>query len=382
MSLRCAREPANLLNRLYGLAHRQQENFVTESFTHLLHHLCHAHPAIGSRVIEWLAGEGFLHQRTSDSPIRIRTQLATDEFGIPDIRVEAEDLDLIIEVKLGGGITFGQLDDYRQELESAGRDRRALVALLGYRSTADLPEATRVRTWGELALFLSDQADQAGSEVTSELVRQFVGLLNRLGLTPLQVRSTLSAGIRRHREWADANPGLPALTRGRVRSTSTLQGMVGCEPLLNLLLQLQHVLDHAEGVRVYRLDSGPSGRKPWIGFNVNDQDFFWFLWLDSPEVLHVQTYGVDVDPDLFDRSLGEIEPRSRGRFRWRDSLDLLDPDVDYFSRDRAEQVGILGAFFERAFRFGRGLRSTPAAGEEERVRSLPETRDEEGENGR
>ena len=58
MSLRCAREPANLLNRWYRLAHRQQENFVTESFTHLLHHLCHEHPDIGSRVIEWLAGPG------------------------------------------------------------------------------------------------------------------------------------------------------------------------------------------------------------------------------------------------------------------------------------------------------------------------------------
>ena len=359
MGLRLAREPGNLLTRLYRLAHRQQENFVTESFTHFLHHLCHEHPDVGAGVIEWLAGDGFLEGEAGSEPLRIRTQVVTDGFGVPDIRIESERVDMIVEVKLDGGITYGQLDAYRRALEAEGRERRALVALLGFRPGTELPEVARVRTWGELALFLTDQVQQTGSEATSLLVQQFVQLLNHLGLTPLEVRSKVSAGLREHREWADANPDLPALTRTRVRSTSLLQGMVGCEPLLELLLQIQHILTHADGVRVYRLDSGPTARKPWIGFNINDMEFFFFLWLDSPEVVTVQRYRTEIDPEAFDGTLGELDLDFPGVVRWADRLDLLDPAVDFFSRTRTEQVEVLREFFEKAFHFGRLLQAKP-----------------------
>ena len=84
MSLRGASEPGNLLTRLYRLAHRQQGSFVTESFTQVLHHLCHEHPDVGAGVIEWLAGDGFLQGAAGSEPLRIRTQLVTDGFGIPE----------------------------------------------------------------------------------------------------------------------------------------------------------------------------------------------------------------------------------------------------------------------------------------------------------
>lgn len=367
MSLRCAREPGNLLTRLYRLARRQQENFVTESFTHLLHHLCYEHPDLGSQVLEWLAGEGFLSERVGDAPLRIRTQLASDEFGIPDIRIQADDLDVIVEVKLGGGISYGQLDAYRRDLEATARERRALVALLGFRPGTEVPEGTRIRTWGELSLFLSEQTKESGSEVTRRFVKQLAGLLHHLGLTPLEVRSEVSARLREHLEWAQTNPDGPALTRTRVRSLRLLEGMVGCGPLLNLLLQMQHVLSHAEGVRVYRLDSGYSKPRPWIGFNVNDMEFFFFLWLESPETLVVQRYKGGVDPASFDGSLGELDSESDGTVRWLNRIDLQDPAVDFFEKDRAEQVTVIADFFRQAFRFGRSLRSEPGADDEEEV---------------
>lgn len=37
----------------------------------------------------------------TDASLRIRTQPATDEFGIPDIRIESEHVDVVVEVKTG-----------------------------------------------------------------------------------------------------------------------------------------------------------------------------------------------------------------------------------------------------------------------------------------
>ena len=44
----------NLLLLLYRLAHRQQENFTTESFAHLLQQLIEREPAVAARVLDWL----------------------------------------------------------------------------------------------------------------------------------------------------------------------------------------------------------------------------------------------------------------------------------------------------------------------------------------
>jgi hypothetical protein len=53
---------------------------------------------------------------------------------------------------------------------------------------------------------LMQEKDRAAPEVTRHLVEQFGGLLNRRNLIPLRVRSSLSAAVKAHVEWAEANP--------------------------------------------------------------------------------------------------------------------------------------------------------------------------------
>jgi hypothetical protein len=137
-----------------------------------------------------------------------------------------------------------------------------------------------------------------------------------------------------------------------------------CDALRDMLLQLEHVLKHAPGVDTYRFDSGPNMATPWIGFNINDMEFFFFLSLNAPELLTLQRFRGGVDPNSFDGSLGELDRRSDGIVRWRTTLDLADARVGYFEADRAEQVQIITRFFEDGFRYGLALRSqlTAAAG--------------------
>jgi hypothetical protein len=352
----------NLLVRLYRLAHRQQENFVTEAFANVLIHLIGNEEDAASRVLEWLGGEGLLAGRPSSLPITVRTQAWTAEFGIPDLRIQADDLDVIVEVKLGSQITPEQIEAYIREIEAVGKERRAVVALVGYPPLVKLPEGTQIRTWGELGMTLSAEAEQSASGVTRHLVEQLIGLLYHLELMPLRVRSGVSEGLLRHRAWADLNPGRPAVTRTRLRSLRPIRAMEGCGPLHDLLHQMRHVLAHSPVVRSHRFDSGPNMARPWIGFNVNDMEFFFFVSLSNPERVVLQRFWNGVDPESFDGSMGELDLRSDGITRWRNAIDLADPDVGYFGedgdmkQDPNRQLAILTRFFEESFQFGQILR--------------------------
>lgn len=204
---------------------------------------------------------------------------------------------------------------------------------------------------------LRDEARASESELTHHLVDQFAGLLNHLQLLPLQVRPRLSEALNAHRQWAEANPEQPSISRTRVRSIDRLKDMPHTEPLRNLLLQMDSVLARASGVKSCRFDSGPNMAEPWVGFNVNDMAYFFYVSLAEPEKTVLQRYRHGIDPSSFDGSLGGLEPTTpNGVTRWSAKLDLLDPGLAFFDADEVEQEKQVDAFFERAFAFGEGLR--------------------------
>lgn len=139
--------------------------------------------------------------------------------------------------------------------------------------------------------------------------------------------------------------------------------MSGCQALFDLLMQMQHVVSQAEGVWTYRFDSGPVGAWAWIGFNVNDMEFFFFLSLYNPETVTVQRYGEGIDPESFDGTLGELDHRRNALVYWFHSVDLADPEVGFFEVGRAEQVQVLAEVFETGFRFGQSLQSSTSSPE-------------------
>ena len=188
------------------------------------------------------------------------------------------------------------------------------------------------------------------------LVDQFVGLLNHPHLIPLQVQSPLSKTLQEHRQWAKENLEQPSIARARIMSIERLRGMPHTEPLRNLPLHMKRVLAKASGVQSRRFDAGPNMAEPWIGFNVNDMAYFFYVSLNEPERITLQRYRHRVDPRSFDRSFGSLDPSTPNGLKcWRATLDLLDPRLAFFDADEVEQQRKLAAFFERAFAFGERL---------------------------
>jgi hypothetical protein len=351
------RGPGNLLVLLHPLAHRQQENFTTESLAHLLEYLLDREPGAAGRVLDWLTNSSFFSLRNAGETPSIRTQAYAAEHGIPDIRIESDEIDVIIEVKLDDGLTFEQANAYATLLAKGGRRRQTLVALTGATPVERLPKGTVVRNWGDLGVMLRKETCESSSDLTHHLVNQFVGLLNHLNLMPRQVRSPLSKELQEHRRWADATPKEPSIFRGRIRSIETLSGMPHTEQLRNLLLQMERVLAKASGVKRYKLDSGPKmADDPWIGFNVNDLTYFFYLPLNEPDRISLGRYPHDVDPRSFDGSFGSLgRSTPNGLAQWDAELDLLESGVAFFGADEVEQERTLAVFFERAFAFGERL---------------------------
>lgn len=352
-------DDTGLFVRLYRLAHRQQENFTTEAFVHTLREIAVTEPALAVRLLDWLTDSTMFSSRSNGSPLVIRSQAYTEEHGIPDIRIEADDLDVIIEVKLDAGLTYGQANAYARQLEERGADRTALVALVGSPPLNELPPRTTVRTWGELGQWLLREEENSKNPVASYLADEFIALLNHLHLMPLAVRTRLSESLAKHRDWANANPDKDSITRTpRIGSFSRFDEMEHAEPMKNLLLQMDHVLRHHPEVGSYRLDSGPIGPEPWIGFNIEALRYFFFVDLDHPEKVILDRYKDPVDPASFDLALGHlVQPNSAGLTGWRAILDLADPNVGYFEASEADQVRLLEEFFRQGFAYARQLRS-------------------------
>ena len=354
--MRLIDDGVGLFSRVYRLAHRQQENFTTEAFVHVLGELIHREPDAAVRFLDWLTDSDIFSTREGSAPLRLRSQAYTEEHGIPDVRIEAEDVDVIIEVKLDGGLTYTQADAYARQLEARGAERTALVALLGAPPLADLPPGMVVRTWGELGEQLLIETSNTDDLVAGYLAGEFAKLLNHLCLMPRQVRSALSEALDAHARWAEGNAGRPSVLRNRIGSIARLNEMEHCEPLKNILLQMEHVLQQHPDVEDFRLDSGPLGPEAWVGFNIDRMQYFFFLRLNEPETLTLDRYLRPVDPALPDVSKGRlVRPNSAGVTGWRTTLDLADPDVGYFGSTQTEQVAILTDFFRVSFAYAQRL---------------------------
>jgi len=351
---------------LYRLAHRQQENFTTDAFVQLLRHLSAHEPAIAARVLDWLTESTLFSQHAPPGQLWIRTQAGTHHHVIPDIRIEDDDADLyvIVEVKLGGWLTVDQMEDYREELDVCAGKQTRLVGLVGApppdpllgigepRSWADLQ--LTIRTWGEVGLKLLEEVPAATSPVTPYLVEQLVGFLRDRGLVVGGV-SRLSDELRLHREWADANPGEPALTRARIRSLARVESMPHTTQLCNLLRMMQAVAVNS-GFGRPALDSGGSIPRSWIGYNLQGMKYFFFIRLLEPERVIFQRYLEGVDPGSFDGTLGVLDPVApSGLVRWQHSLDLAADDGAFFRRPDPEQLVTLAHFFTHSYTYAETL---------------------------
>jgi hypothetical protein len=79
--------------------------------------------------LNWLVKSAISFDQLPVQSLTIRTQVWTDGNGIPDVRLETDGLDVIIEVKLDGSLTYEQAEWYWKELRARNHPRQALVAM-------------------------------------------------------------------------------------------------------------------------------------------------------------------------------------------------------------------------------------------------------------
>ncbi len=116
-------EERNLLAQLHKLAARQDENFLTEAFAHLLRHLRDNEPHAAVDLLCRLTGG-----RVRIGPEGIRDRLTittqvTTEQGRPDIEIAIKGVfRCLVEVKSESGVREGQLKGYQRELRKSQRE--------------------------------------------------------------------------------------------------------------------------------------------------------------------------------------------------------------------------------------------------------------------
>ena len=110
----------NLLVELHRWAWRQDENFTTDAFAHLLRHLLTEQPAAGVELLTRLIGGAIEIPLSVADSVAIRTQKPTEENGIPDVRISGSGFLVLIEVKVGAEVDLEQLKGYLAELDQFG----------------------------------------------------------------------------------------------------------------------------------------------------------------------------------------------------------------------------------------------------------------------
>jgi hypothetical protein len=176
----------NLFSNLYRWAHRQHENFVTESFMFILQRLLDEHAALGNALIKFLCFNAGDPDDLSGQKWELTLQ-KSDKEGRPDIRIESERYYFLIEVKKRSGLRKDQLEDYRLILNKSAKPVKKLVLLtespVEIGEHAENPDIDR--RWHSVAEWMREH--QSTDLIANYLIKQFIRFLEqqRMSLQPV-----------------------------------------------------------------------------------------------------------------------------------------------------------------------------------------------------
>jgi hypothetical protein len=312
----------NLLLRLHKWAWRQDENFLTESFAHLLSHLVEEEVEAGIRLLDSITG-GLLELIPDEHPlVGIRTQVITAE-GTPDLEIRVGTRKMaLVEVKSESKARVTQFEKYRRMLRESGVPRTALVLLSRY--PVSLMEAVEkpdwfVR-WYQVAEWLEQERGRYVFKPTSKyLVDQFVEFLGARNMTMSQVTWDLTGGIRALRTLGD------------------------------MLLEVAHACG---------LHATPSGNRNSLGVFLEKKAYWIRINYDRPEALHFTTYNRVIDPAKAEAAGLEgwfKWPGAETWFGWERWLNLDAEEVHFFARTKASQMQLLEGFLRECLDIVRSI---------------------------
>ncbi len=307
----------NLLAQLHKLAARQDENFLTEAFAHLLRHLRDNEPQAAVDILRRLTGtlEGNrlkIEAECIREKLTITTQVTTEK-GRPDIEIAIEgQFRAFVEAKSQSNVREGQLKRYRKDLTNSGLPKNALALVLLTRYPAEIPagdeEPDVFCRWFQIADWLEDWlTDWEKTAITNTesyfLTRQFVEFLKIRNIAMEKAGPELAAGMK---------------------------------SLRNILRMLEEAINA-------KADSAKfSDDRDHIGFYVDDKQFFVGIDYEEPTLLGFQTWEFPVGKDAMQRvDFGKVEADGEGGLIWAHNLEL---GSTFFALDRRGQMDRLEDF--------------------------------------
>jgi hypothetical protein len=301
----------NLLVALHRLAHRQDENFVTETFAHLVRHLLRYEPDVAVGLIASLTDDRVVLSPRDADTVTVRTQVTTDE-GRPDIEISTADHLIFVEAKAESGLGWEQLPRYRKALDADEHPNKTLV-LLTRHTTEDREQASVADTdhrWYEVGGFLKQRMASGACkhEKSGFLVSQFAGFLQARGMLMERVRWEYTNGIR---------------------------------ALWNLMKMLEEVV-HKHTDEVIR-----SVGQQWAGYYLDGKRGWVGIGWEEAAWLTFQSEEMTFDKAAADSlEYGEARENkySPCGFKWYYEKDLESEEVHFFARSQESQMQWLEAF--------------------------------------
>jgi hypothetical protein len=333
----------NLLLRLHKWAVRQDENFLTEAFAHLLQHLLDHEPEAAVGILEALTG-GFFRLRSQEAGlVVVRTQIVLSE-GTPDLEIRTPEQLAYVEVKSASEASGEQVRRYRGLLRASGIPSTWLVLLTRYPPALgeEGVQPDFVARWYQVAEWLSQQRGRyVFNAVSAYLVEQFLSFLEARNMTMGQVTWEMPGGV---------------------RALRTLTDML-CEVATFC------------GVRPQ-----PWGSRYLIGVYLDKPNYWIGIDYDRPEVLYFRTWNRKVDPGAVERlGVGKVfELTSEPGLGWKRELVLDAEDVHFFALSKASQLQALENFLKECLQMvkqveipDKGEVPTPGPSEEDAESTNP-----------
>ena len=304
----------NLLVRLHKLARKQDENFVTEAFVHLLLSMKKQDSAAAWALLVPLLGwEGEEAELNLDH-LSILTQVHTP-YGIPDIVLRGDHLLFYIEVKIESDFEKHQLSRYRSDLADKGKASGVVTRLItltkypiDYLAAEERPDHA-VR-WHEVSDWLSELKTE--DPEVKFLTRQFNDFIRERGVTMDAVG------------W------------------EYIKGSIQVKSMFNMLgeaLASQKINIHAQSMAIN-----------WFGYYLEKKRLFVGFYFENPTLLTFNTEAElkkGIDPAMCIK--GKIDGH------WYYEVDLASEDVHFFSRSKESQMIFLENLIKETVPYGLSL---------------------------
>jgi len=279
------RAQSNFFKSLYSWAHRQDENFITESLFSVIQLLYENQRKEAKEIVNFISGSDMPDDLDLNDLV-INLQYQTEKEGTPDVSIEARDCFILIEAKVLSQQNNSQLDAYIKILSKKDIKYKKLILLTHDAPLLNTPETVVSRRWHEIAEYLEGLISSGKIETQSaNALKYFIEFMEERGLTITKVKSDLS---KKYREFL-LSPDGNLFKSTRIRSLAQLSKYENLEPLVSLLKMMDQSLSIIQPPVKIRLESGQH-EGGWIGYSVNLQEYFYCIDLKSPENIYFEAY--------------------------------------------------------------------------------------------